>query len=413
MGDRQHRTASIRGEIVFVGHGVTAPEFGIDDYRGMDVHGKIVAFLPGAQSQLPITERAHFANEEDKLQNAVAHGAIGALRLRDMETETVQPYARILRNSTTPTMAWIGQGGTLNGRTNGISTMAVLSLTGTHKLFSGPTPVNASALPISASIRVTSRHSDVTSPNVIAMLRGSDPQLRNEYVVYSAHLDHLGIGEPVNGDAIYNGARDNASGAAALIEIARAFTRVASRPRRSIIFLAPTAEEKGLLGSDYFAANPTVPRSQIVADINMDGLSILYDARDVVVVGAEHSSLGASVAEAAAIAGLEATPDTQPEQNWFRRSDHYSFVRRGIPALFLRTGTKAVDPKVNALALANTWYATRYHMPNDDLNQSLNWESGAKETRFSFALGYIVAQTRTRPQWNKDDFFSRTFGRNR
>ena len=188
---------------------------------------------------------AHFSNEEDKLENAAAHGAIAALRLRDPQTEAVQPYSRILRNSTIPTMAWISQNGSLNGRTSGISTLGVLSIAGTRKLLAGSIPEKPATLPISASVQVTSRHSEVTSPNVVAMLRGSDPQLRNEYVVYSAHLDHLGIGEPVNGDAIYNGARDNASGAAALIEIARAYTRLPSHPRRSIIFLAPTAEERG------------------------------------------------------------------------------------------------------------------------------------------------------------------------
>jgi Zn-dependent M28 family amino/carboxypeptidase len=325
-----------------------------------------------------------------------------------VETEKVQAYSRILRNSIMPTMTWVGQNGYLNGRRNVISTLAVLSLDGTKKLLSGPTPDKSVLLPISVSIHVVSRHTQVTSPNVAAMLRGSDPRLRDEYIVYSAHADHLGIGEAVNGDAIYNGARDNASGTAALIEIARAFVSMQPRPRRSIIFLAPTAEEKGLLGSDYFAEYPTVSRSQIVTDLNIDGLSILYDARDVVVVGAEHSTLGAVTARAAAVTGVEATADQQPEQNWFRRSDQYSFVRRGIPSLFLRMGTKAVNPQIDALKLANEWYATRYHMPNDDLNQSLNWESGARHTQFAFVVGYLVAQDDVKPKWNNGDFFGRT-----
>src|SRR5262249_35845962 len=222
--------------------------------------------------------------------------------------------------------------------------------------------------------------------------------------------DHLGIGEPVNGDNIYNGALDNASGTAALIEIARAFTSLEQRPRRSVIFLAVTGEEKGLLGSDYFVEYPTVPRGNIVANINMDGLNLMFDFRDVVVFGREHSSLGTVATRAAEKMGLEITPDPHPEQHYFVRSDQYSFVRHAIPAIFPFRGTKATNPQVDVEKL-NSARSARYHMPNDDLTQPLEWSAGAKTTRFNFLLGYITAQDAVRPKWNKGDFFAKTFGK--
>ncbi len=231
-------------------------------------------------------------------------------------------------------------------------------------------------------------------------------------VVYVGHgitAPDFGI-DDYNGDAIYNGALDNASGTACLIEIARAFTRLASPPRRSIIFLGPTAEEKGLLGSDYFAEYPTIPRSQIVANINMDVQNLQFDFRDVQVLGAEDSTLGRTATRAAVKMNLEVSPDLQPEQAFFRRSDQYSFVKRGIPALYLRRGGKAVDPSIDGLKMVNEWLATIYHSPSDDLNQPLNWEAGAKSARYSFLIGYIVAQDDAKPEWNKGDFFGRTFG---
>ena len=410
VGDPTQPISSLKGQVVYVGHGVTAPDFAIDDYKGIEVHGKIVAFLRTPDARLPPSEGAHYADMQTVLDNAAAHGSIGGIQIRDVQTDRVQPFSRVLRNSVMPTMSWLDQNGYPNGRHDAIRNAAILSEAGTEKLFSGSIPDKSLSLPVSIAIVGTSRHSEVTSSNIVAVLRGSDPRLRDEYVVYTAHVDHLGIGAPVNGDAIYNGAVDNASGTACLIEIARAFTRLEMRPRRSIIFLSPTAEEKGLLGSDYFVEYPTVPRSQIVANVNMDSQNLLYDFHDVQVLGAEHSSLGSAARRAAAKMNLEVSPDLQPEQAFFRRSDQYSFVKRGIPALFIRRGGEAVDPKIDALKLLNEWYATRYHMPNDDLTQPLNWGAGAKSAKFSFLLGYIIAQDDAKPQWNVGDFFGQTFG---
>jgi Zn-dependent M28 family amino/carboxypeptidase len=215
---------------------------------------------------------------------------------------------------------------------------------------------------------------------------------------------------PVNGDSIYNGAADNALGTAALIEIARTFVGMDSRPRRSLIFLAVTGEEKGLLGSEYFVENPTVPRAQIVANVNMDGLNHLFDYRAVVMQGAEHSSLGKTATQAATRLDVTLEPDPAPEQQYFVRSDQYSFVKRGIPAIWQSFATKAVDPSVDALKVLSESRRLHWHQPSDDLSQPLDWNVVAKATRLNFLLGYLIAQETPRPRWNDGDFFAKTFG---
>jgi Peptidase family M28 len=412
-GDPREVSSSLIGQVVYVGYGVIAPDYGIDDYKSIDVRGKIVAYLYGAPARLPSAERAHYGNARTKQDTAAAHGAIGAIRLWDAEAEKLIPFARGLLQSGLPAMAWLDQNGFPNGRSNAIRTVAVLSEAGTRKLFGGSMPLgDSAALSSSISIRIVAKHSEVTSPNVVAVLLGSDPRLRDEYVIYTAHVDHLGIGAPVNGDSIYNGATDNAGGVAALIEIARAFTRLEQRQRRSVLFLAVTGEERGLLGSDYFVEYPTVPRSQIVANINMDGVNLLFDFRNIVDIGGEHSSLGTVFRRGAAKLDVEVLPDPTPEQQFFVRSDQYSFVRRGIPALFPRTGTKAVNPQVDGAKMEADRLRFRYHRPNDDLNQPLDFVAGAKTAKVDFLLGYITAQDEARPRWNEGDFFGKTFGTN-
>jgi hypothetical protein len=413
-GDPREVVSSLVGQVVYVGHGVIAPDYGIDDYKGIDVRGKIVAYLYGAPASLPPAERAHYGNARTKLDTASTRGAIGAIRLWEAEAEKVSPFARSLLQSGLPTMSWLDQDGIPNGHRNEIRTVAVLSEAGTRKLFGGSLPLGDSAiLSASISVRTTAKHTEVVSPNVVAVLRGADPRLRDEYVIFTAHVDHLGIGEPVNGDRIYNGATDNAGGVAALIEIARAFTRLEPRQRRSMLFLAVTGEEKGLLGSDYFVEYPTVPRSQIVANINMDGVNLLFDFRNIVDIGGEHSSLGTVFRRAAAKLDVDVVPDPRPEQQFFVRSDQYSFIRRGIPALFPRTGTKAVNPQIDGAKMEADRFQFRYHLPSDDLNQPLDFVAGAKTAKFDFLLGYITAQDEARPRWNEGDFFGRTFGASR
>src|SRR4029077_8506276 len=227
----------------------------------------------------------------------------------------------------------------------------------------------------------------------------------NEFVVFTAHLDHLGIGDPVKGDTIYNGAADNASGTAALLEMARAFSELKMAPRRSLLFIAVTGEEEGLLGSDYYAHNPTVPISQIVANVNMDEVSFLYDFKDIVPLGGEHSSLGAIVDDVARNMGLEVSPDPAPEEVYFVRSDQYSFVEQGVPSIYIGEGYKAIAPKLDGKKMQLDWEARRYHLPGDDMTQPLDFNALVKGTRVDLATGYEIAQQTERPHWNKGDFF--------
>jgi Zn-dependent M28 family amino/carboxypeptidase len=266
------------------------------------------------------------------------------------------------------------------------------------------------ALPVTATLHQVSKFEKIQSPNIAGILPGSDPKLKNEYVLYTAHADHLGIGRPVNGDAIYNGALDNASGTAALIEIAHAFATAPRPPRRSIMFLAVTGEEQGLLGSEYFAHFPTVPIDSIVANINMDELPMVFAARDIVPLGAEHSSLGPLIDTIAKSEGLEVSPDPLPEENFFVRSDQYSLVKMGVPAVAIAGGEKAVDPKIDGAKAERDWIKTHYHTPQDDMSQPLDFEAAAKYTRLNFALGYAVANENAIPTWNAGDYFGKTYG---
>jgi Zn-dependent M28 family amino/carboxypeptidase len=301
--------------------------------------------------------------------------------------------------------------------------VAILSDTGAARLFEGaPTSLaqvltDADAgkppafdLPVRATLRTVSVHERLESPNVAGLLRGTDPRLRDEVVVLSAHLDHLGIGEPVKGDSIHNGALDNASGSAALLEVARAFAALPRPPRRSVLFLAVTGEEMGLLGSDYFAEYPTIPIDRIVADVNLDGLAVLYPLREMVAFGAEHSTLDSTVARVAKRLDITLAPDPFPQEVFFVRSDQYSFVRRGVPSLFPFMSLRS-DSGVDAAARFREWFATRYHTPQDDIGQPMDFEAGARHAQLGFLVGLEIANADERPAWRAGDFFERTFGR--
>jgi Zn-dependent M28 family amino/carboxypeptidase len=423
-GHETYPATSVEAPAHFVGYGVNAPELGYDDYAGADVRGKIVVYLTGAPATFPSTQRAHYSSGRVKIATAVERGAVGVLSIVTPEFESRYPWPRIVQFSKGPSMRWLGPDGAPSDARPEIRGAATLRRRAAESLFAGaPESLGdvfaaaergesqSFALPGSVRISVKSRHSELESPNVAAVLRGSDPALRDEYIVYTAHLDHIGMDESLEGDRIFNGAVDNASGTAALLEIARAFARLPGPPRRSVLFLAVTAEEHGLLGSDYFAHFPTVPRERIVANINMDVVSIFYPLGDVVAFGTEHSTLDAPTERAAARLGVELSPDPSPEEVFFIRSDQYSFVRQGIPALYLKPGHKSSDPNVDGAAVMGEWLRTRYHTPRDDSSQPLDFEAAAKYTRLKFLIGFDVAQQDERPKWKPGDFFGEMFGR--
>jgi hypothetical protein len=416
--------ASIGAPVVFVGYGVRTPDGRYDDYAGVEVKGKIVAFLWGAPPSLPSELQAHLSASREKLRTARDHGAVGFILLMSPKTQKVLPWPRMVIGAGFPSMRWLGSDGLPGDSFPEIQVSATFSQAASERLFqqapkswaevlrdADASKPQAFPLPVTARMKVVSHHEAVTSPNVIAVLPGSDPRLSQEYVVYTAHVDHLGIGKPINGDSIYNGAADDASGVAALLVIAKAFRSLAHAPARSIMLIGVTAEEKGLLGSDYFAHFPTVPIQSIVADINMDGASLFYTFNDIVPLGATDSTLDAVVQRNAARLGLKVSPDPEPDQHYFVRADQYSFVRQGVPSVFISEGEEAKDPKFNAKKFNEEWTATRYHAPSDDMNQPMDLDASVEFMQVDFLVGYDIAQDPQRPMWKPGDFFGENFGR--
>jgi Zn-dependent M28 family amino/carboxypeptidase len=246
--------------------------------------------------------------------------------------------------------------------------------------------------------------SKTRSGNVLGLLEGSDPLLKNEVIMLSAHLDHLGIMPGRTGDSIANGAMDNAAGVATMLEAARAFVDSGKRPKRSILFVALTGEEKGLFGSEYLAKYPVGKGRRLVANVNLDEPLMTYDFTDVIAFGAEHSTIGATVGRAAAQMGVKLSPDPIPEQNIFVRSDHYSFVKEGVPAVFLSTGYAN-----GGEAAWKVYEDTHYHDPSDDMSQPIRWDAGAKFARINYLIARELADAPAAPRWYAGDYFGDKF----
>jgi Zn-dependent M28 family amino/carboxypeptidase len=265
-------------------------------------------------------------------------------------------------------------------------------------------PLPRFALPSRVSARTAVTRGTVESQNVAGILRGSDPARANEYVVLSAHIDHVGVGAPVNGDTVYNGAMDNASGIAAILEIAARMRAARERPARSILFLAVTGEEKGELGSRYFAAHPTVPPRAVVADVNTDMFLPLFPLKELMVLGLDESDLGDDIRAVAGAMHIQIQADPEPQRNRFIRSDQYSFIRAGIPALAMKVGYEMNTPEA---AIAQRWNAERYHQPSDDLRQPV--DKGAADTYVDVVrqLALRIANRSDHPRWNDASFFRR------
>ncbi|MEJ0084179.1 MAG: M28 family metallopeptidase [Pseudomonadota bacterium] len=412
----------ISAPLVFVGYGVEDARFKLDDYRGLDVKGKIVVVLRGFPKGLPSEEGAHMAANKDKV--AEKHGAIGMLAVSTLQAEKTTPWKVALQYASDPDFSWVGPDGVvfseapairIGGLLNGPAAEAVFADSGhtfaairkeADKKLASP---RGFALKTRVQIRSVSTSERVTSPNVIAILPGSDSKLASQYVVLSAHLDHLGIkvvagDDKTDGDHIYNGALDNAAGIATLLEVARAAAAAPDKPRRSILFLASTAEEKGLLGADYYARHPTVPIGQIVGNVDLDMPLLLYPFTDVVAFGANHSTLGKLVAQAVAPMNIQLSPDPMPEQGVFTRSDHYMFVKQGVPAVFFATGfANGGEQKWSE------FFEKGYHSPKDDMDQKIDWEAGARFAEANYRVTRAMADSEEPPLWIRGDYFGDTF----
>src|SRR5450432_1472374 len=422
-GDVSHAENKLEAPIVFVGFGVTAPEQNYDDYAGIDVHGKIVLTLYGAApARFPSTVRAYYSDDGVKTKNAMAHGAIAMITTMLPEDWKRWPWDWNVPQFRMGSTRWLDKSGLPHDAFSD-GGVAQFSETGAARLFANaPKTIEEAfaaarlsrpqAFPLKWSVRIqsVSTVSNYESPNVIGELVGSDPALRDQYVVYTAHLDHLGICPPIDGDNVCHGTLDNASGVSTLLEIARAYSSLKQPPRRSLLFVFVTGEEMGLLGSDYFAHSPTVPASKIVANVNIDGAPGLWPMTDVVALGAEHSTINISAISAAQELGYEVSSESMPEENGFIRSDQYSFVLQGIPAINFIDGIKSKDPKFDGLIPIKKWLVTRYHTPLDNMDQPLDFESAAKAAGLNFLVGYELAQRDQPPVWNPGDFFGTKFG---
>ncbi|RYD94908.1 MAG: M28 family peptidase [Sphingomonadales bacterium] len=412
----------VSAPLVFVGFGIENGKLGINDYAGLDVKGKIVVTLRGFPKGLPSEAAAHAS--ATKREAAQKHGAIGMVSVGTILSMKTRPWKRMVEFSNEPEFTWVGTDGKAFDEAAKIRASASLNEPAAEAVFAGA-PQSLAAIravadkpggrpkgfALKTRIRIQSESvtQRVTSPNVVAILPGSDPKLKDEYVVLSAHLDHIGLvaakpGDKPGTDLINNGALDNAAGVATMLEVARASAGAASRPRRSLIFIATTGEEKGLLGADYYARHPSVPISRIVGNVDLDMPLLLYPFTDVTAFGADHSTLGPIVAKAVAPMGVKLSPDPMPEESIFVRSDHYMFVKQGVPAVFLATGF--------ANGGAEHWgkfLSGAYHHPDDDMNQKIDWQSGARFAEANYRIMRAMADADTPPLWYAKDFFGDIF----
>lgn len=412
---------TITAPVVFAGFGLTAPGQKHDDFAGLDVKGKIVAIFSGTPKGWPSDVAAHLNGEKSKM--AQAAGAIGIITIRRPTEERIFPWAKVKDYLRKPAMTYVGADGKPHVEAPLLKTGAYLNDAAGEVLFAGARrtfkDVQAEAeagkapkgfaLPVTATIARASTHSTVKSPNVVGILPGSDPALKNEVVVLMGHLDHLGIDEGAKGaDKLYNGAMDNASGVAILLEVARTLAE-GRRPKRSVMVFTPTAEEKGLLGAEYFAASPPVPAERIVAAVNMDMPILTYDFGEAVGFGAEHTTLGAVASAAAAAEGVKLVPDPQPEQRFFTRSDHYALVKAGIPAIYLDTASGDRAGGKTGEAATAEFLEKHYHEPSDEIALPFNWGAAARLARINVAIARQVADAPERPRWLPGSFFGETF----
>jgi Zn-dependent M28 family amino/carboxypeptidase len=401
----------VDAEMVFAGHGLVIPEIKHDDLSGLDLKGKVAVVITGLPpgSEGPIG--SHYSNT--RWQGLRAAGAIGTLQIQNPKGQDV-PWERQMPTRFLPQMAIADK-----SMDEGASQLLNAPVNPAHaeKLFTGSGHTFKEILelanagkplpkfPLQGRIKsnVTVKRTASQSDNVVGILPGTDPALKNEYLVITAHLDHLGAGNPVNGDGIYNGAMDNASGIATLIETAAA---AASKKgfKRSLAFVAVTAEEKGLLGSRYFAQNPTVPARGMVANLNTDMFLPLFPLKSLIVQGLEESNLAADLRKVAKQTGIEVLTDPEPERNAFTRSDQYSFIRRGVPALSLKVGFVKDSPEHEVV---KKWRTERYHSVRDDIAQPIDKQAAVDFNRLYLKVVEAVANRATRPAWNTDSFFKR------
>jgi len=404
----------VKAPLVFVGYGLKIPEKNYDDFAGLDLKGKIAVLLSGSGSDIPAALASHYQSAGERWKALRQAGAIGVISIPNPASMDI-PWSRIALNRAHPQMELEGSE---FHETAGEKIALIFNPAKAEKLFAGSghsfqeiaalgkdrKPLPHFPLAVSLKARARVQTTKIDSSNLVAKMPGSDPKLNNEYVVLSAHVDHIGIGEPINGDRIYNGAMDDGSGSALLLDMAESFKNHPEKIRRSILFVFVTAEEKGLLGSKYFAAHPTVDAKSIIADINVDMFLPIVPLKVLRVQGLTDSDLGDQARQVAQARGVRVQPDPEPLRNLFIRSDQYSFIRHGIPALIMDVGFDPGSPEQKTF---KDWLTNRYHAPSDDVDQPVDLQAAALYEEIVRELLISVANADGRPQWKPDSFFRR------
>lgn len=414
---------ALDAEAVFVGQAVHAPELRHDDFAGLDLRGRIAVVFPGAPAAFDNDRRAYYSAMRVKQQALVERGAVGMVLVHTPEYEASTPWAKTAGDWNRPGMRLRDAEGVPIDAFPELRASARVAAAAADLIFAdGPRPaaelfdaaregkLKGFALPGTLRLAGRNRLEPTESRNVVARLTGSDPARAHEHVVYTAHLDHVGIGVPVEGDAIYNGALDNALGVAVMLEAARTLHAQETRPARSMLFVALTAEEKGLLGAEWFATRPTVPAAGLVANINLDMPVLLAPSKDVVPIGIEHSSLQAVVEAAAKEIGVDLSPDPFPEDVVFVRSDQFAFVRAGVPAVYLNGGIVSADGERQPRLAQQKFLRDHYHRPSDQADLPIAWGDAVRLAALNARIGALVGDARDRPRWNAGDFFGERFG---
>ena len=409
---------TVTAGLVFVGFGIDSPTHGIDDYSGLDVTGKIVVILSGAPSGLDSEVAAHLGTGKSAV--AARHGAVGVITINTDASAQRYTSALLRRLANRTETTWVGADGKPSRPVSGARAGGFVSDEAAADLFAGAAKSYADiraeaaaeggrpggfALDGQATFDIHTRRTDIHSANVIGVIPGSDPAVRDEMVVMTAHLDHLGLEAEGAPDRVNNGALDNAGGVSIMLEAARGL--MADPPRRSVMVVALTAEEMGLLGSDYLARNPVVPADKVVADVNLDMPILTYEFTDLVAFGGEHSTLGQIADRAVRAEGAILSPDPMPEQGVFTRSDHYSFVKAGVPSIMLATGYAN-----GGEAAWGAFFGGAYHRPSDDMSVPFHWEAAVRFARVNAAIARAVADAPERPMWYRGNSFGDQFAPN-
>jgi len=406
-----HASAELISQLVFVGYGLRVPEKNLDEFAGLDLEGKIAVNISGSPSDIPSALASHYGTAQERRKVAQALGVIGTIAIANPASMDI-PWSRISINRNHPSMALDYP----EFDDSALQLAVAYNPASAERLFegSGHTFAEIAALakdrkplphfPLAVSLRakVTILSEQLESANVVGRLSGTDPALKNESVVLSAHIDHVGVGAPVNGDRIYNGAMDNGSGSALVMDMAKSLKN--EKLRRSILFLLVTGEEKGLLGSNYFAGHPTVPAKSIVADVNTDMFLPIVPMKVLVILGITESDLGARAAAVAASLGVKPIADPEPLRNSFVRSDQYSFIKRGVPSVASHIGFEPGSPEQK---IFKDWLTNRYHAPSDDVNQPVDLQAAALYEEFTRNLLIETANADSKPEWKSDSFFKR------